>query len=115
MAENAWLNFYCETDKRTRVASFHLSGKEWQITEVSTDPLPEGGEVPGRIEMKGTFGIAKGYEGCPGCGADSYVRCGTCNELGCWRSGTKWYTCPGCGVRDRVGGTLTWLNAMDVA
>jgi hypothetical protein len=51
MAENAWLNFYCETDKQVRVATFRLVGKEWHLIEVSADPLPEGGAIPGRISL----------------------------------------------------------------
>ena len=115
MPENAWLNFHCSTDKRVRVATFHHTGKEWQLTEVSAEPVPEGGAIPGRIEMKGQFGTAAGYKGCPGCGAGDYVHCGACDELGCWRRKEKFYTCANCGNHARVGGAIASLNAMDVA
>ena len=115
MAENAWLNFHCETDKQARVATFHHTGTEWQLVEVAADPLPEGGAIPGRISMTGTFGIANGYPGCPGCGADSYARCGACGELNCWRSRSTSHTCASCGNHAPVSGAIESMDAMDVA
>ena len=115
MAESAWLIFHCETDKQTRIATFRHTGKEWQLAEVSADTVPEGGAIPGRITMNGRFGVARSYAGCPGCGAASYVHCGGCRELGCWRPGAKYYTCANCGNRSRVAGRLSSADAMDVA
>lgn len=118
MADNAWLNFHCSTHHQTRIATFRHNGKEWQLAEVAADPLPEvpeGGGIAGRIPMTGKFGIARDYPGCPGCGADSYARCGNCAELGCWRSTSKTYKCAKCGHGGRVSGRIDSANAMDVA
>ncbi len=115
MAENAWLNFHCETDKQTRIATFRLSGTTWELTEVAADPLPESGVVPGRIEMSGQFNTASGYAGCPGCGADNFVRCGGCGELNCWRRANTHHTCAKCGNHGKVQGSIQSLDAMEVA
>jgi hypothetical protein len=115
MAENAWLTFHCETDKQARVATFRHNGDEWQLTEIAADALPEGGAMPGRISMTGTFGFGEGYAGCPGCGAGGYARCGTCGELSCWRGATPDHTCPSCGNHQRIDGPIERADAMDVA
>lgn len=115
MAESAWLNFHCGTDKKTRIATFQLAGKEWRLTEVSADPLPEEGVMPGRIAMTGQFGVATGYTGCPGCKALFYVRCGKCTELSCWVGGSADFTCGSCGNHGSVAGSIESLDAMDVA
>ncbi|SFF14229.1 hypothetical protein SAMN05421541_106357 [Actinoplanes philippinensis] len=115
MAESAWLTFHCETGKQARVATFRHTGGEWQLAEVSADALPEGGTIPGRITKTGPFGIASDYTGCPGCGADSYVRCGECGEMCCWRTSTSHHTCPGCGNHGQVSGRIRSAEAMDVA
>ncbi|MFI1993370.1 hypothetical protein [Actinoplanes sp. NPDC020271] len=115
MAENAWLNFHCETGRETRVATFRRRGTAWELTEVATDPLPEGGAIPGRIAMSGEFRTASGYPGCPGCGADNFVRCGGCGELNCWRSSAAEHTCANCGHHGRVQGTIASLDAMEIA
>jgi hypothetical protein len=115
MAENAWLNFYCETDKQVRVATFRLVGKEWHLIEVSADPLPEGGAIPGRIPMTGPFGDSSDYTGCPGCGAETYVRCGACGEVGCWHRASVTHTCAKCGNHATVEGVIESIDAMDVA
>jgi hypothetical protein len=115
MSDSAWLNFYCETDKQARVATFRRTGGEWRLAEVSADALPEGGAIPGRIAMTGSFGIAGDYAGCPACRADSYVRCGECGEMCCWRSNTTHHTCAKCGSHGRVQGHIDSAEAMDVA
>ncbi|GAA2687346.1 hypothetical protein [Actinoplanes palleronii] len=115
MAESAWLNFHCGTDKQTRLATFHHNGTEWLLAEVSAEPLPEGGAMPGRIAMTGQFGLAPGYTGCPGCAAVNFVRCGSCAELGCWVGASVDFTCGNCGIQGPVVGTIESLDAMDVA
>ncbi|WP_436534189.1 hypothetical protein [Actinoplanes sp. HUAS TT8] len=115
MAETAWLNFHCETDGLARVATFRRVRKEWRLAEVAADPLPEGGTVPGRIEMAGKFGTAPDYAGCPGCGANGYVRCGNCGEIGCWRTSATHHRCPNCGYQSVVSGAIESVDAMEIA
>ncbi|MEV0895332.1 hypothetical protein [Actinoplanes sp. NPDC049802] len=115
MPESAWVNFYCETDKKVRVASFRRSEEVWQLVEVGTDVMPEGGAIPGRIAMTGAFGIAPGYTGCPGCRVDSYAGCGRCGELNCWRAGSPQMICAGCGEINPITHSLSSASAMDVA
>jgi hypothetical protein len=114
MAENAWLNFRCETDKKTRIATFRHVGGEWRLTEVGADTLPEEATIPGRVAMTGSFGIDPGYAGCPGCEADKYVLC-HCGTLACWRSANTHHTCPSCGNRGKVEGAISSLDAMEIA
>jgi len=126
--ENAWVRFTCSTDRRARVATFRHSGAEWQLVSVSRQPssgvefgspprvdsTPDGPVPTGTLGVNGPFGIAPDYRGCPGCGNDSYVRCGSCGELGCWRSSKPHFTCGACGNGGEVSGSIQSINALDV-
>jgi len=112
--ENAWVRFTCSTDRGVRVATFRHSGAEWQLVSVSRQPSEPDSPVPaGKLGVNGPFGIAPDYRGCPGCGNDSYVRCGTCGELGCWRSSKPYFTCGACGNGGEVSGSIKSINALD--
>jgi hypothetical protein len=113
-AGTAWVWMYCSGDRRARVATFRLSAEEWQLTAVGgPEPVGEGGGGGG-LPVSGRFGLAPGYRGCPGCGSDAYVRCGSCGGLGCWRSSETHQTCGNCGNRGPVDGAIDSLGALDL-
>jgi hypothetical protein len=112
MAQRAWVRMYCGRDRQARVAVFRRSGTEWQIVSVG-GPDRSAQSQPGGLPVSGSFGIAAGYEGCPGCGSDSYVRCGPCAQLGCWRSSEPVFTCGNCGNSGPVSGRIESLGALD--
>lgn len=62
--------------------------------------------------LRGRFGIAQDYGGCPGCGNRDYVRCNRCGELTCW-SGVGEFLCMGCGLRASVSGGIEEVNVED--
>ena len=103
--------FFCGKDQRGQVAIFTRSGQEWQLSSVSTE-VPQQSQA-GRLPVAGSFGISAKNKGCPRCGSDSYARCGSCGELGCWDSSSRHFTCGNCGVRDEVRGLIESVNAMD--
>jgi predicted RNA-binding Zn-ribbon protein involved in translation (DUF1610 family) len=113
MAQRAWVQMYCGQDRRARVATFQLFAEEWQIFSVG-GPEPSAEGAAGGLPVSGAFGISTGYEGCPGCGADSYARCGACRQLGCWRSSEPVFTCGNCGHGGPVSGRIESLGALDV-
>ena len=110
-ASNAWVRFFCDKDQRGRMATFTKVGQEWQLSSVSAD-VPRQSQA-GRLPVAGRFGISAEYKGCPNCGSNSYVRCGTCGELGCWDSSSRNYTCGNCGIRGEVRGSIESVNALD--
>ena len=94
------------------VAEFRRVGAEWQLAAVADD-APGAPAVTGALPLSGPFGIDPGYRGCPRCGADSYVRCGACGGLSCWRSTDRMSTCGACGRRAPVSGRIESLGALD--
>lgn len=110
-AHNAWVRFFCDKDRRGRMATFTKVGQEWQLSSVSTNE--PGQSQAGRLPVAGRFGISAEYKGCPRCGSDSYVRCHNCGELGCWNSSSCWFTCGNCGLGGEVRGSIESVNAVD--
>ncbi len=102
--QTAWIRFFCGRDRRGRMATFRKVRSEWQLTSVA-DKGPSGGQ-PGRLAVSGQFGLAPEYAGCPGCRADSYVRCGNCSNLSCWNSATTTFACGSCNNRGDVSGRI---------
>ncbi len=62
--------------------------------------------------VEGPFGTATSYPGCPHCGARSYVKCGACGHLSCWR-GSGEFSCGWCANRGPVEGTIQTLARLD--
>jgi hypothetical protein len=49
-------------------------------------------EKYGDTVINGTIQIDPGFPLCPRCGADTFVQCGTCEQLSCWMRGEpQWY------------------------
>lgn len=65
-----------------------------------------------RSTISGSFNTDDDYPGCPSCGAPSFVRCGACGQMGCWRSPTR-YRCPWCSDEGTVEGYITELSSSD--
>jgi hypothetical protein len=108
-----WVRFHCSTDRSTRTATFRRVGDEFQLARVGPEPIPADGAPGGGLPVNGSFGLSPEYRGCPGCRSDSYVRCGSCGELGCWRSTQPYFTCGHCGNGGRVQGSITSISALD--
>jgi hypothetical protein len=109
-----WVRFHCSADRSTRTATFRRLGDEYQLFSVSREPVPPSGVAQsGGLPVDGAFGLSAEYRGCPGCGADSYVRCGSCGELGCWRSSRPYFSCGHCGIGGDVSGSITSISALD--
>jgi hypothetical protein len=60
----------------------------------------------------GTFYSADDYAGCPSCAATGFVRCAACSNLGCWDERSTMFTCPTCGRRGPVAGTIDSIASM---
>lgn len=111
-----WVRFHCCADRSTRTATFRRQGNEYLLSAVTPNPAPpSGGAATGGLPVDGAFGLAADYRGCPGCGSDSYVRCGSCGELGCWRSNQPYFTCGACGNSGSVSGAITSISALDAS
>lgn len=51
----------------------------------------------------GTIEPREDYPGCPYCGANSFVICGSCGKLNC-NTGSRLFSCGWCGVHGIVSG-----------
>jgi hypothetical protein len=60
----------------------------------------------------GSFFVGPGFPGCPSCRADNVVRCGRCEQLGCWDQSWPEFTCPTCGNSGPVEGIITEISAL---
>lgn len=63
-----------------------------------------------RATITGQFGFDAAYPGCPYCGATSLVKCG-CGKVSCWDQQDRTVTCPWCGDRGEIRGTIESLDA----
>ena len=60
--------------------------------------------------LKGSFGFAPGYPGCPYCEAESSYVCG-CGILVCWNGVDRLVTCPSCRSTGELSGVATVVRA----
>jgi hypothetical protein len=63
-----------------------------------------------RDAIKGTFGFAEDYPGCPTCRAGSCFKCG-CGKVSCWDGVQRTVTCPWCGKTGTLSGSFDSLSA----
>lgn len=61
-------------------------------------------------EIKGIFGFALRYPGCPHCKGRSIARC-SCGKVGCWDGVSEIFECPWCGFVGKLSGQIERLNA----
>jgi len=86
----------------------------WELASAAPyNPAPGVGAPGTAGGLEGEFHVGGGYAGCPRCGATSYVKCGRCEQLSCWRSESPMSTCGACGNVARVGGQLTTVQRVD--
>jgi hypothetical protein len=107
--DQAFVPVRCAGSRRVLTGRFVRDGQAWNLVEllVSGDgPLPPQRHLD---RLRGDFGIALGYKGCPDCGRKSYVRCGRCGELACW-AGTGAFHCVSCDLRGQVSDGIHEVN-----
>lgn len=56
--------------------------------------------------LSGSFQLAAGFPGCPGCGNPTFVHCSDCQTLSCWSGSSGAWTCGFC----RASGVLSPLT-----
>ncbi len=83
----------------------------WVATWAFSIP-PERAHREGYTEtrLKGSFDVAEGYPGCPGCANRAFAKCNACSGLGC-SSGQGYWTCPHCGLGGPLSGSITSLSS----
>lgn len=59
--------------------------------------------------ISGQFLFPPEYPGCPGCGAKSVFQC-SCGHMGCWNGESNVVTCPWCGGRGELSGTIESID-----
>jgi hypothetical protein len=107
----AWAAMRCARTRGDLVARFARQGTEWQLAELTpVEESVDSGEA--RLHISGSFGLAPGYEGCPGCQARGFVECIKCGSLSCWPQ-TSEYTCGWCGNQGPVSGQIEAIEIVD--
>ena len=112
-AETFLAGFTCSSTRHPAVCRFVWSGSAW--TFVGASRQRPGSTIPASDAAQthnGDFGIAGDYSGCPSCGSDSYVRCGSCHRLGCYDLSWPEFTCPSCGNGGPVTIGIDSVSAM---
>lgn len=61
-------------------------------------------------EIKGAITLDAEYPGCPHCKNRSIVLCSSCGKVSCYDGSSLTVTCPWCGVRNGVGGSIQSLR-----
>jgi hypothetical protein len=107
-----FVSLVCSSHGQPAVIRFRFDGSVYEAVGASRQR--PGSVLPsdGRGAVHGSFTIASGYAGCPHCGADDFVRCGHCHELGCWDSTWEVFHCPRCGRSGPVEGTIDGLSGL---
>jgi hypothetical protein len=68
-----------------------------------------------RSEISGVIELDRSYPGCPHCAKSRIVLCGSCTKVSCWNGETRLVTCPWCGNRAELAGTITSLTSKNDA
>ena len=101
----------CSSTGHPAVGRFEWDGQAWVLEGASRQRpgsrLPASDSTPSR---HGRFRLAPEYGGCPSCGADSFVRCRVCHELGCWDRTWPLFNCPSCGNSGPVEGYIDFVK-----
>ncbi|MUG96837.1 hypothetical protein F7734_32650 [Scytonema sp. UIC 10036] len=63
-----------------------------------------------RSEIAGSFEIDAAYPGCPHCEESSFVKCGSCGKVACWDGKRTTHTCPWCGCKTEISGSIKNLS-----
>jgi predicted RNA-binding Zn-ribbon protein involved in translation (DUF1610 family) len=106
-----FISLVCSHTREPSVGRFVWTGSAYTLVAASRQR--PGSVIPGENQQQridAAFGTAEDYPGCPGCGADGFVRCGQCRKLGCWDDSWELFTCPRCGNSGRVTGEIDHLS-----
>jgi hypothetical protein len=109
----AWVPMKCGKSSLSTTAHFELEGGCWNLASTALAPATATRAHTEESPMAGQFGISETYAGCAGCRADGYVRCGVCNELGCWNTAEPMFRCGWCGNTGPVSGNIESLDPAD--
>ena len=128
MGQKMETKMYCQSGKGAFIAVFEeLSSEHWYAMEAK--PLPEEKPSkpsflqrlgmalsskptttynPPKRHVKGAFFI--GDMRCPFCGNSSFIKCGSCGELTCFKEGGTHFKCIPCGNQGEVSGTISDMD-----
>ncbi|KAB1904567.1 hypothetical protein J5U46_25235 [Micromonospora tulbaghiae] len=108
-----FVSMVCSSTRLPAVIRFRWDG-ECYVATAGSKQRP-GSVVPpqhGNGSINGSFSLGAAYPGCVYCGADNFVRCGRCRELGCHDHSWEVFNCPRCGNSGRVDGTIDSLSGL---
>lgn len=111
---DAWVPMGCASSLLTMMAHFQLSEDSWYLVEAH-EAARLTPASPDLSQLAGMFLVGAAYGGCPGCRADSFVRCNTCGSLSCWLSSDRRFKCAACGITGLVGGRVDSVRLSDWA
>lgn len=94
----------CPKAKRRFGVRVEKIGTEWYATWAFSIPAKSHENFTSNVSMKNSsFSNKEGFPGCPHCGSDEMLKCGSCNSFYCYHGETT-STCPVCGNT----GTVEW-------
>jgi hypothetical protein len=111
---DAWVPMGCANSLLTMVAHFQLSEVSWYLIEAHEAARLAPGSTD-LSQLAGTFLVGAEYSGCPGCRADSFVRCNNCGSLSCWLSSDQRFKCASCQLTGLVSGRVDSVRLSDWA
>jgi hypothetical protein len=105
-----FISLVCCHTRNPGVGRFVWTGSYYSLVGASRQR--PGSVVPdeGQEQIEAEFTTAPDYQGCPGCGAGGFVRCGRCLRLACWEDSWEIFHCPRCGNSGPVTGTIDRLS-----
>jgi predicted RNA-binding Zn-ribbon protein involved in translation (DUF1610 family) len=109
VADAAFVPMTCSRSGRFLMTRFERVEGTWYLQGASF--ARRGAEsAADRQALDGAFHLGTRYAGCPGCGANQFVRCRRCSELGCWDTSWESFQCPTCGNSGTVEGDIESLS-----
>ena len=66
-----------------------------------------------RTKITGAFLFDPAFPGCPHCRVKSFWLCENCQKVACCDGETRSVTCPWCGAKGELSGTVEQLDAGD--
>lgn len=65
-----------------------------------------------RTPVRGNLFITDDFPGCPHCGSNNFLQCGTCKKISCW-NGEEKMVCPWC--KTKLNNIVTATDAFDLS
>jgi len=85
----------------------------WQLAEVRIREMPASATASRPDDLRGAFVVSATYAGCPECGAGTFVRCGACGQLSCYKPDDGLFSCAWCKNTGPVAGEITSVSRID--